>query len=1763
MRRRGKILLTIVFILTLYTVNLSAKTKKYEVSADGTKQFTTIQAAIDHVAAGNIAESTDIVIYPGIYNEQLTLKTVAGSDKNKTIQLISSTGNSSDVTLSSNKTVINIQGSYYTISDITVKNVATTSHHGNVIVFNYNSYITDITIKNSKIQGYADAENEWETAVIMLGSANTNNNVTINNCDIINGSYSVFGSTSKEYFNINISNNRFGNYGAGGVCVSKSNEIKISNNTFKGKSFYTGNIRDIQLLAAIGNGIIERNIISMNHKSTNTGIYLNGNKSPGGLIIKNNYIYNSGNDASFVGIKDFSNSNIRYLHNTIRLNGTTNKVVKCIDINNTVKSGSPAILLNNIIVNGYKNGYALRVAGYADYLKQMENNCWHSVNYLIDYYGRTYNSIDELNGDSGLGSRGFIYLPIFKSSDSPDITEYYDGVITTNTISGITKYIDGTVRNENITFVGAAMGVKSAKVNITDITALTTSVKVTAQFTSFDSNVKNIVLKYGEHKSNLVTGVNFSETTLSSNSSKALFAEVSGLKEDTKYYVQAEYYSNGETRRTDIFELRTSLDLNRVTINIAANELIGTTPGMEYNINNSGKWITCGNGKTTGVMFDEGKVIVRSKSVQSNIRTITTLKQSAAPDKLLFEIDYYKEHFVVNVDNIEMSVNGAEFVAVAKGSYAVAPNSNGFGDKNVRIRYVATKLTLASKTSTFIYPERRAAPTNYRIEYDTESIKLPTIKFDIDITGKGFAKVLNTASDISSVIPDSGNRPLKIKLRASADKVSRQFCSATKEITIKARPVSPNFLIDFANEIIGGGVPNSVEYGYKADMSDAKTGNGKFDITVPAVGEKESYIHFRYKATNSNFRSKIFRLTVPARPKAPVCKLHTAAGAYKMLMLKPEGSSKFIQAKAGHDIQISYDGNIWNNFTGALINGSGKTKIYVRFKPAAGRFRSASSANLYAPIDISTVDIDIAKGIISNTTNLMSYYYEGSIVKKACTVNTTKVTFKQGTLVVYETSNSVNKRRFVIAAPKNISQIFSVDFVNEKTNEVVPANIEYRTTGKWSNSVAEDRLVITPGKGVTYIEFRNRATKSVLASKLFRLKVPAIPDAPVLAINITDKELNNFTAAMEYVSSENNVLARLTPDADIAHNAAPAGGNLDVTPFIKNFNEAAIYIHVRERATNASFRSDYSIYKVNKRFADINPAVNVITESIDPNADVYNYNFGNGTVEGKGVITTTIVKQMIESASSNRELILYRPTTNQFYESNKVTLTVKKRRAKPYVILSDRASVNAHFIIDINGTTRRAKTSDNLEFSLNGVWSDITSATEVNTVGDNNIKVRFRYSADEFRSEATDNLDTKSVLGGVTINILTSELIGTTNKMEYSVNSTDGINGDWSGCGNVKTDNVGYKAGKVYIREAGNKHNFKLIAELTKAKAPYLKIDSYTEKSTTALSSDFEYADNVMFKSAVKGNNTKINLNAGTTVYIRRAATKTTLASDIQTLNIAVRPILSTTVSGTTEYKEVHFTIDFKRSVTNFNWRAAITNNSNVTEYKHLGNGKYIVTIKFVDEGDASVSYPNGVVDEDNYKTDKITFKYKKAQAKNTAPYQNGNIDNQTFNVNQHFSFNIPSGTFADNDKDDVLTLSAKLVDGSALPGWLIFDNSANSFSGVSSSAVMLNIRLTATDKAGSTAYVDFILDIVGVTSINNPEVEDVKVYPTHTAGLVYIETEAATRVSLFNIRGLLIKQVNIPAGKSSIDFSQFKGGLYIVKLEHDNKTTSFKVVKY
>ncbi|WP_422378906.1 putative Ig domain-containing protein [Roseibium sp.] len=78
------------------------------------------------------------------------------------------------------------------------------------------------------------------------------------------------------------------------------------------------------------------------------------------------------------------------------------------------------------------------------------------------------------------------------------------------------------------------------------------------------------------------------------------------------------------------------------------------------------------------------------------------------------------------------------------------------------------------------------------------------------------------------------------------------------------------------------------------------------------------------------------------------------------------------------------------------------------------------------------------------------------------------------------------------------------------------------------------------------------------------------------------------------------------------------------------------------------------------------------------------------------------------------------------------------------------------------------------------------------------------------------------------------------------------------------------------------------------------------------------------------------------------------------------------------------------------------------------------------------------------------------------------------------FTFTLPADVFADATQNDVLTVSARLADGSALPDWLSFDDATATFSGTPANEDVgaLNIEVTATDLAGNTVSTSFLLTV-------------------------------------------------------------------------------------
>lgn len=97
----------------------------------------------------------------------------------------------------------------------------------------------------------------------------------------------------------------------------------------------------------------------------------------------------------------------------------------------------------------------------------------------------------------------------------------------------------------------------------------------------------------------------------------------------------------------------------------------------------------------------------------------------------------------------------------------------------------------------------------------------------------------------------------------------------------------------------------------------------------------------------------------------------------------------------------------------------------------------------------------------------------------------------------------------------------------------------------------------------------------------------------------------------------------------------------------------------------------------------------------------------------------------------------------------------------------------------------------------------------------------------------------------------------------------------------------------------------------------------------------------------------------------------------------------------------------------------------------------------------------------------------------NDAPEIGALLTDQAARAATPFTWQLPQGAFVDVDAGDVLTYSARLADGSALPQWLSFDAATGSLSGTPAAAGRYAVQVTATDLAGAQASQTFALDVV------------------------------------------------------------------------------------
>ncbi len=98
----------------------------------------------------------------------------------------------------------------------------------------------------------------------------------------------------------------------------------------------------------------------------------------------------------------------------------------------------------------------------------------------------------------------------------------------------------------------------------------------------------------------------------------------------------------------------------------------------------------------------------------------------------------------------------------------------------------------------------------------------------------------------------------------------------------------------------------------------------------------------------------------------------------------------------------------------------------------------------------------------------------------------------------------------------------------------------------------------------------------------------------------------------------------------------------------------------------------------------------------------------------------------------------------------------------------------------------------------------------------------------------------------------------------------------------------------------------------------------------------------------------------------------------------------------------------------------------------------------------------------------------------NDEPVLVGSVADQAATEDMPFVFALPAGLFIDINVGDTLSYSLTLASGAPLPAWLAFDAATQTLSGTPGNGDVgqLSLRLTATDRDGADAHVDFALSV-------------------------------------------------------------------------------------
>jgi len=302
------------------------------------------------------------------------------------------------------------------------------------------------------------------------------------------------------------------------------------------------------------------------------------------------------------------------------------------------------------------------------------------------------------------------------------------------------------------------------------------------------------------------------------------------------------------------------------------------------------------------------------------------------------------------------------------------------------------------------------------------------------------------------------------------------FGSDTVHLVVPARPSSPVVSIDYINENTNQSLSSTIEYSANISMSGALScPNAKLDL-VPG-----NNLYFRVKPTGSSFASLVTTLTVDSRPAVPAVTFSYST----------ENSSA-----VGTDLEWSEDPSLSSvtQGNGSSLAVNPGTDLYFRVKATGSSFKSGIQHLVIASRPSTPAySINYADEVTNSAISSNDDYSGNSGMTSPITGANSIIPVYPGTDLYFRTratSGSFSSLiQHLVVPQRPATPVFTIDYVNGTTNEVVGDNIEYSTHSNLSGSINGSGLflILEPGQ---HLYFRQKYSSSSFKSAVSELIVP-------------------------------------------------------------------------------------------------------------------------------------------------------------------------------------------------------------------------------------------------------------------------------------------------------------------------------------------------------------------------------------------------------------------------------------------------------------------------------------------------------------------------------------------------------------------------------------------------------------------------------------------------------------------------------------------------